>query len=182
MKLASVTDRLSFVQNYLIRDMGAFRKIVERKPFTFFNVRHPYERLVSAYTMFRAQNREVGRDTFEEFIREEVLLKSNLSENKMGNLEMEPHLRPSNSYCAFCNIKYDVVSMMETFHEDTMRIKELLGLDDPKVETRLRINTGDKILNMTRNYFKNISMGDKEELKKLYQFDFAMFDYNPDLY
>ena len=183
MKLANTNDRIYFMQSHLIKDMDTLNKILEGKPVSFFNVRHPFERLVSAYTMFRKQNRmDVGRETFVEFIQEEVLLKANSSKTPKTLREMEPHLRPSNTYCAFCNIKYDIVSYMNTFREDTERIREILGLEKEEKEQRLRINTGDKIQNVTTDYFKNISETDKTALIELYKYDFAMFDFDPYFY
>ena len=56
-----------------------------------------------------------AKKTFQQFISEDVLKKVKRDKNKMTFTEMNVHWRPSNTYCAFCNIRYGVISKMETF-------------------------------------------------------------------
>merc|ERR1711892_768676 len=92
--------------------------------------------------------------TFKEFIVKDVLMKVNRSKNERPYRAMNPHWRPSNTYCAYCNIRYGVVSKMETFNEDKERALELVGLEDKNRGERLYINGGDDIKNKTRELFK----------------------------
>ena len=69
---------------------------------------------------------------------------------------------------------------METFDEDKKRILELLGLE--VVEKRLNIHGGNDIVNLTKQFFQNVTEDVKAALVDLYKYDFAMFDYDPHVY
>ena len=148
MKLTAKTDRRNFMHTFQIKDMENLNRILEGNPVSFANVRHPFERLVSGYL----NRRDVVVETFEEFLSELVLKPANSSRSKKTYLEMDPHFRPFNTYCAFCNINYKVISKMETFDEDKKRILELLGLE--VVEKRLNIHAGNDIVNLTKQFFQ----------------------------
>ena len=178
-KLTGNIPRLEFLNSYHIKDMETLNKILEGGPVSFFNIRHPFERLVSRYLDAQKHDQDLG--PFEKFITEEVLMRANSSKNKMALSEMEPHTRPFNSYCAFCNINYSVVSKMETFNEDKSRIMEILGQENEQ-EKRIRVSGGDGIQDWTKILFKNITENDKIALVDLYKYDFMMFHYDPYLY
>ena len=182
MKLTAKTDRIDFLHSYQIKDTDNLNKILEGDPVSFVNVRHPFERLVSAYLFAYSKTKENERKTFKQFITEWVLNKAKTSKNKMTFREIEAHWRPSNTYCAFCNIKYGIVSKMETFNEDKRRIMEILGLEEEEKEQRKNVNGGTEIQNLTKECFKNITDIDKNALIDIYKYDFLMFDYDPDLY
>ena len=59
---------------------------------------------------------------------------------------------------------------------------DILGLEEEKNEVRLNVNGGDEILDLTRNFFKNISDDVKIALVDLYKYDFSLFDYDSELY
>ena len=90
---------------------------------------------------------------------------------------MNEHWRPSNAYCAFCNIQYRAISKTETFYEENIRILEILGLKAEKKMQRMQ-----RIQTLTKGYLRNITKELRTALVDLYKHDFAMFDYHPDLY
>ena len=143
---------------------------------SFVNVRHPFERLVSAFLMMRNVNM-----TFEQFIVQNILEKVPTGQQKGTYREINPHLRPYNSFCAFCNIKYDIVSKMETFEEDKQRALDILGLENEQKGQRLLINGGHDIQNKTRQFFKDVSEDHFAALVNFYKYDFLMFDYDSNL-
>jgi hypothetical protein len=53
MKLSNKTntDRLEFMRSYQIKDMETLKYILAGNPLNFVNLRHPYDRLVSDFTM-----------------------------------------------------------------------------------------------------------------------------------
>ena len=74
---------------------------------------------------------------------------------------------------------------METYEEDRKEILNLVGL---KFEEK-KSNSHDKIhdkksstKDLTKSYFKTLSMEVKENLMILYKYDFELFDYDPQMY
>ena len=57
---------------------------------------------------------------------------------------------------------------------------EMVGIKDHEV--MLNVNGGDTIQNLTKTCFENITTEQRNALVELYKIDFAMFDYDPDLY
>ena len=94
--------------------------------------------------------------------------------------EMNLHWRPYSTICDFCTMKYRVISKMETFQDDRSHILQMLGVADEQ----LRMNThgGFKTTDLTKHYFKNISMKVKEKLLEIYKDDFGLFNYDTRIY
>ena len=180
-------SRREFQKQVLVNNMEEMRDILEKKPFTFTNVRHPYERLVSAYVDLIVEQDHhfwfpnLKRQPFDQFLREEVLAKAKESGQDVLFSKMNLHWRPYNSLCSFCNVKYDVISKTETFGEDKRHILKVLR-EEEKEEKRLNVHGGASTADLTRQYFSNISQEIKSELFSLYKHDFAMFEYDPELY
>ena len=178
------------MKHFQIKDIQTLNTIINGNPISFTNVRQPFERLVSGYLMIKSnrdseaiksyQNLDLTFESFEQFVILNVLLKAHASQNKKTFEKMNNHFKPTNAYCAFCNINYRVISKSETFDEDKQRIMEMAGLENKEV--RLNSYGGDKIGNITRELFKNVTEDVKLALIDLYQYDFAMFEYDPDLY
>ena len=177
--MTATTDRVKNLQHHQIKDMKTLNNILEGDPVSFTNVRHPFERLVSAY--LDKDNTQIEK-TFADFVTKIVLKEAAISQNKQIFREMNPHWRPYNTYCAFCNIEYKIISKTETFAEDRRRILETLGLEKEKEGVRINAHGGDKTVELTREYFKNITDDVKIALVDLYKYEFAMFDYDPELY
>ena len=187
MKLTNFTgttdqDRINFLHTYRVKDFQSLRDILVGNPVSFVTVRHPFERLVSGYSMAKNKNIDYADTTFHDFIIKDVIMKVKENKSHEKFREMNPHWRPYNTYCAFCNIPYSVVSKMETFDQDKERILELAGLEDRQRGQRLYVHGGDDIQNMTRQLFKNISPQHKNDLLNIYKHDFKMFDYNDKSY
>jgi len=183
MKLTNQTHRGNFLEKYKIADAATLRHILEGDPVSFVNVRHPYERLVSAFLMQKQNGVLTAAKTFEQFIIEDVLKKVNYNNtNRQERFrEMNRHWRPSNTHCAYCNIRYTVISKMETFDEDKERMLELVGLKASNRGERLNIHGGDGTQNKTREWFNTISKENKTALADIFKYDFQMFHYNHDL-
>ena len=146
------------------------------------NVRHPFERLVSAFLDKGPGHNDCTSCTFKQFITYFVLERANASIDQTKLEAMNIHWRPYHTHCSFCNVSYSYISKTETFDEDKARILEMLGVNVNTEGERRNIRGGSKIGNETKKYFQNITEDIKAQLLELYKFEFALFNYNNDLY
>jgi hypothetical protein len=152
---------------------------------SFLKVRHPFERLVSAYEhkVLRNHAKILGNITFEQFLTEHVIHEGNHcpSTHQCMNVHWMPYINA----CSYCNNNYTVIQKMETFEEDKEAILSMVGL------TNLRGKGGKaKHANMrhgipsscelTKIYFKKLSADLVLKVYKIYQHDFESFGYSVD--
>ncbi|CAM1154632.1 Uncharacterised protein r2_g4328 [Pycnogonum litorale] len=158
-------------------------------------VRHPFERLASAfadklgsdcrkvvhpYCDFRRQLlKRVGKDpiksklSFHDFIR--YLLNTEVN-------SYDIHWQPFWHRCKPCEVRYDFVGKLETFHEDIEFLHEIVNASDPN------ITKGDKVPHKTnsssllKNYYSQLSLNEMKKLYSVYKPDFDKFDYSPDIF
>jgi len=160
---------------------------------SFSMVRHPFERLVSAYLskMQKGSDRhflsvrnfikeKYGEVTFPNFIHL-ILHESKAKCRSMNTCKLDKHWLPYISRCAFCDIPYRVIGKAETFQEDTFYISQLAGVQLGHV---IGNRSGGSLSSrdLTRHYFGQLDRRTVERLYRLYQVDFQMFGYSPDLY
>ncbi|XP_040072774.3 carbohydrate sulfotransferase 11-like [Ixodes scapularis] len=150
-------------------------------------VRHPFERLVSAYVDKalgpRAGNvyfyekywndvpgvRETGRNlTFPEFI-DYVL-------NQTVN-QMNSHWAPYYVMCQPCTVKYEVVGKLETASRDFALFLEALDVRPEDIPQENK--SGDNVLRKSaREFFKELTFHQVMRLYERFFFDFEMFGYD----
>ena len=187
--------RRTIVEHFRVNrtDTKMWNRILKGNPTSFANVRHPFERLVSAYldsvvnwkTKPASQTKEnlskYEGQSFKDFVTSTVLREAKESTDMMYS-QMFTDWRPYHTHCNFCKVPFKVISKMETFDEDRGRILKMLGVEDEKKDIRLRVHGGNQIQNMTMEYFKNIPKEVKNELLELYQYEFDMFNYDKYMY
>lgn len=161
----------------------------------FTIVRHPFERLASAY-----------RDKFE-LAKKYAYIYSHFA-NKILNLasplEVNKHRRPTFSefvdyllrmpverfndhwvpyylHCHVCEMEYDIIGKMETIAEDMDFIAEESGLAAANISLPWanRRSSGHKA---SLDYFKGLSLAQVKGLYAIYKPDFEMFGYKADSY
>ena len=166
----------------------------ENNLFLFTFVRHPFERLVSAYKnkvldgsykkMEKVEYRRWldAHKTFPEFIQ---LVLNDLKENEHA----DGHWNQYSKGCLDCDIQYDVIGRMETFEEDVKYIilkngwEHILPIESI---TKVHMNKGntagikeneDKKKECLR-YFSKLKNSQTQELYEIYKLEFEMLDYD----
>jgi len=167
-------------------------RMLAKSTTSFSMVRHPFERLVSAYqdklvdgadpSYFRVKKHimeKYGEVTFPNFIRM-ILYKSRTKCESMSTCRLDKHWKPFISRCAYCDIPYRVIAKAETFEEDQQYIGQLAGVQLEHVETHH--SSGGSTRDLAKRYFQQLDRRTVDRLYALYQVDFEMFGYSPNLY
>jgi len=165
----------------------------------FSVVRHPFERLVSAFNgvrngeygrMIHKMESKYGNLTFKGWVNQDVF---SAAEKCAGVQKAcgDQHWRPYVASCSYCDVPYTVISKMETFDQDREQILRRAGVDLPdektehmnKVETYTNVNP-DKLstTDWIKKYFAELDEEDKVRLREIYKLDLELFNYDPFLY
>lgn len=207
LKLAGAQGYNKTRMHKLLRD--AFPKVENNKMmhdnFRFMFVRHPFERILSAYRdKLEDYNRDlVHRDGFyyASYGKNIVADYREHRERKLKNItgQKEPTWRefvsylldtPVNKYdehwapiwmlCSPCIVKYDVIGKMESFNEDTQYAIQAAGLEHLlAVEWKHRTGTGSD-MEMIASYYEQLTEIEVAALFKKYQLDFELYQYDPE--
>ena len=178
-----------------------------RKLMLFSFVRHPFERLVSAYKEKFVMTSILDEKGQEERLKEFFFFKTNpkyrewykkdhsfssfvelvLKEYSQSRQLSWPwkingHWTPMSMRCFYCDVRYDVIGRMETFSDDLKYIimKNKLGdilSEDKKVRT-----TGGSPKDDALRYFSQLRKEQIRSLYEVYKMDFKLFGYNVDEY
>ena len=177
---------------------------------SFSFVRHPFERLVSAYKdKFSGNTKEFNRNyypshyswwfkggrSFSSFV-DLVLYEYRTScypnnthasriltnwSNATCEDKVDTHWRPFTFKCSYCDINYDLIGRMETWNDDLNYIARKRGLEKVLIAS----NKNPSKLStkeMTQEYFDTLSRKQKEDLYHMFRLDFEMFNYDPKMY
>ena len=167
------------------------RFLARRTPaLTFSFVRHPFDRLVSAYTdkvlghASGANLSSLAGKSFPEFI-DHVLQDARRCGSNPA-CHVNNHWRPQYMECLHCDFDYDVVGKVETFADDVkyIVIKQNLTHLIPVNVTTLKTHASKDIAqkHRTMNYFCQLTKGQIRSLCDFYKLDFELFDYVDDGY
>ena len=159
-----------------------FTKLFKDEKYEVFTfVRHPFERLVSAYTN-KINSEKVSFSSFADRVIDRFI--------RVKLYRVNKHWRLFSSRCQHCYIPYTLIGRMETFDEDVQYIilKNKLEKQLPITKTlqfksknsSLRGNKENR--NITMQHFSQLEKQQIEKLYELYKLDFEMFEYDIDAF
>ncbi|XP_031786796.1 carbohydrate sulfotransferase 11 isoform X1 [Nasonia vitripennis] len=165
---------------------------------SFLIVRHPFERLLSAYrdklehslphtfhsklgshivSHYRTKSpKSSGKrgpryPLFEEFVR------WLLCEWKAGN-ELDMHWTPIVNFCTPCQVRFDVIAKFETLHDDQnylIKQAHVGHIIKPEWKNPTR---GVQTKDVVKQYFSQLSKMQIKQLYEMFRYDFILFDYS----
>ncbi|KAL7286136.1 hypothetical protein TKK_0019579 [Trichogramma kaykai] len=165
---------------------------------SFLIVRHPFERLLSAYrdklehslphtfhsklgshivSHYRLKSTKSGGKhgprypLFEEFVR------WLLCEWKAGN-ELDMHWTPIVNFCTPCQVRFNVIVKFETLHEDQIYLikhAHVGHIIKPEWKNPTR---GVQTKDVMKQYFSQLSKAQIKQLYDMFRYDFVLFDYS----
>ncbi|XP_064080512.1 carbohydrate sulfotransferase 11-like isoform X2 [Macrobrachium nipponense] len=104
---------------------------------------------------------------------------------------IDAHWRPIYDRCAPCDLRYDVIAKVETFHEDQRYIRAITGLSGQSAKegpngglpphAHAHASSGPSSAELTKKYFSSLNEEEKLRVYKAYFFDFYLFGYSPDV-
>ncbi|XP_042205527.1 carbohydrate sulfotransferase 11-like [Homarus americanus] len=187
---------------YPLLATGLLRRIMPAT-MKFMVVRHPFERVLSAY-----------RDKLENYERDvkdrggyyyaiygkrivKAYRKPSISEEVNHNARKEPtfrefiqylldsdveeydeHWRPIFLLCTPCHIKYDVIAKMETLSQDADFILYHRGLaDEVHIEWTHKTDQTKRTSDVAKTYFSQLTSSEVKQLYYKFILDFLLFEY-----
>lgn len=165
-----------------------YPKYVLRRYYKVMFVRHPFDRLVSAFRD-KAEKSRKEREYFYEKYWDPIMKKYRSEENLDNNskptfqefirylLETNPSYYDNHwafywSRCEPCLVEYDFIGKLEDSFEDFQQVSRQLQV---KYFSSKPTNSYRKIY---RNYFYNLTAEDVSKLHSIYKLDFEIFGYN----
>eukprot|EP00095_Tigriopus_kingsejongensis_P003836 maker-scaffold1297_size49794-snap-gene-0.7 protein:Tk03836 transcript:maker-scaffold1297_size49794-snap-gene-0.7-mRNA-1 annotation:"carbohydrate sulfotransferase 11-like" len=167
-------------------------QVKEDNLLTVSTVRHPFERLVSAYEnklmdtegsmptyidLAARIEKEYGSLSFSNFVK---FLQMDYSSNcSLRSCYVDVHWRPFYERCGFCDIDYDVIGYLDEFEEDAKYLGLKLNLTNI-FKTDLKFNARKRPEDdRTLKYFRELDHDTKVELYKFLKVDFELFGFSP---
>ncbi|KAL1110389.1 hypothetical protein AAG570_007920 [Ranatra chinensis] len=183
----NVISRLS---NYTTREIEYFLRTYTK----FLFVRHPFERLLSAYRNKLERNHirsKYFQNRFGRYIIKRHRIKpTNISLENGDDVTFEEfsaylttsiismyneHWKPINSLCEPCLINYDFIGKYETLSSDSNFLLRNIGVNNIKFPFTFKSSNTSRDL---KNYFSTLSTSRVKQLYDIYEQDFKLFSYN----
>ncbi|XP_067121617.1 carbohydrate sulfotransferase 11-like isoform X2 [Centruroides vittatus] len=164
-----------------------YPKYILRRYYKVMFVRHPFDRLVSAFRDKAEKSRKEKLYFYEKYW--DPIMKKYRSSDKLDDnskptfreftrylLETNPSHYDNHwafywSRCEPCLVQYDFIGKLESAQEDFWQVSRKLDID----YLPFKVKKEDRFTN--RNYFYNLTAEELSKLYSLYKLDFELFDY-----
>ncbi|EFX71975.1 hypothetical protein DAPPUDRAFT_326687 [Daphnia pulex] len=177
-------------------DLTDILKIGRANYSKFIFVRHPYERLVSAYqdklagdnTFFQ---KVIGREIVEKYRKKPTQLSLNnghdvtfpefvsyvVDEWKQNQRQLDVHWRPASDLCLPCSMEYDFIGKFETMNQDVDFLLQRLNESYLSNLFKLSKTPTKTTLALWKKSIKEISHQQLSDLNDIFAEDFLLFGY-----
>ena len=172
---------------------------ISKTHFNFVTVRHPFERILSAYRdkFFLNGNAKYEHEKVERWYKNhgEAILKKYRKEEprekkylkaptfrefveylvELPLAKFDDHWKPMYMQCLPCHIQYHVIARLESLERDSAYILQSIG-----VTSRLPVShttQGNSSNNLVTSYYSQIDSNLLDKLYSLYKYDFLLFNF-----
>ena len=170
--------------------------------FLFSFVRHPFERLVSAYKEKVVETSVLDEKAQKDRLKEFAFFKANPKYREwyekdhsfpsfidlvLNEYAQSKHLKfntinghwaPMSMKCYYCDVTYDVIGRMETFSDDLKYIIKINKLENILLDDKKTRTTGGSPKHDALKYFSKLRKEKVFSLYEMYKMDFELFGYN----
>jgi len=168
---------------------------------TFLIVRHPFERLLSAYrdklqfALPHTFHSALGQKIIRIYRQKQYLLKPSkqsvrwptfrefadffIHEAKNGGT-LDMHWTPVTRFCTPCQVKFDVIAKFETLDEDQQYLIFKAGLSHLIEPQKKNIGKGKNTSELLKKYYTTLTPRQIHEIYEIFKYDFELFDYQPE--
>ncbi|XP_037796319.1 carbohydrate sulfotransferase 12-like [Penaeus monodon] len=108
--------------------------------------------------------------TFREFLQYVI------KESKRGLDTMNCHWRPIHTICQPCTTEYKYIMKLETIEEDFAFLREELAIREMNVTLKMNVNKKGES-RTSDDYFKGLPVDLLAGIRRLYKYDFTLFNY-----
>ncbi|KAF6217200.1 hypothetical protein GE061_001554 [Apolygus lucorum] len=167
--------------------------------YSFIIVRHPLERLLSAYrdkiqyalpntphqklgheiiAKYRKQYKKGDKKssfprwpTISEFV-------NYLMDSRKKGEALDMHWATMTEFCTPCQINFDIIIKFETLEEDQMYLIELVGVEDKIKPEWKNPSKGRMTQEVLHSYYSQLTVNQVLALYSIYKYDFDLFGYS----
>ncbi|XP_044743117.1 carbohydrate sulfotransferase 11 [Chrysoperla carnea] len=162
----------------------------------FLIVRHPFERLLSAYRNKLEGHKQSNSKYFQQRVGKYIIkhYRNDANETSLkngddvtfaefvkyviaegnDNRDQNEHWKPISQMCHPCALTYDVIGKYESLVDDSDMILAMVNATFLNFPVTKTAETSKKL----KHYFRQLSLANIEQLYNLYKNDFQLFDYN----
>uniref|UniRef100_A0AAG5DTG8 Carbohydrate sulfotransferase n=1 Tax=Anopheles atroparvus TaxID=41427 RepID=A0AAG5DTG8_ANOAO len=165
--------------------------------FSFIIVRHPFERLISAFedrlvSMKNAYYSRVSRAiyrryhptgngviSFRDFVQ---YILEDVEHNNNNTNALDIHWCPVNNLCTPCLARYDFIVKMETYDQDIQLLIRAAHLEGKVKLVHINHVRQEALDDLIHKYFSQLTEKQMDALYRIYETDFELFGYSADYY
>ncbi|CAH1394088.1 unnamed protein product [Nezara viridula] len=169
--------------------------------YSFIIVRHPFERLLSAYrdkiqyALPNTPHQKLGNEIISKFRENSIQGRRKkafynprwptlpefvnyLVDIKKKGLPMDMHWAPITEFCTPCQIHFDIIIKFETLMEDQKYLIQVAGLKGKIKPEWKNPSKGRVTTDVVNNYYSQLTVKQILQLYYLYRYDFELFEYS----
>uniref|UniRef100_A0A336LZ33 Carbohydrate sulfotransferase n=1 Tax=Culicoides sonorensis TaxID=179676 RepID=A0A336LZ33_CULSO len=170
---------------------------------TFLIVRHPFERLLSAYrdklqfALPHTFHAALGQKIIRKYREKKYQLKPGkyairwptfgefaefLIHEYKAKKELDMHWTPITTFCTPCQVKFDIIAKFETLDEDQQYLIHKASLSHLISPQWKNSGKGKNTADLLKKYYSTLTQRQIREIYEIFKYDFELFGYDPQPY